>query len=159
MTAAQRELQKFFGKKNFKGLYAKNPLAHTPGYGKFDKKKAFITSYPVRGQHQIDRTSVDWPSVFSEKNATHSRRPFPENEYTVPNKLVGNKLRDTIVAGHENGESVQQLSFRFGISVPRVDAIIRLDGVRKEAKQQQTAGTQQVSIMNHRRSDGLTISL
>lgn len=147
MTVAQRDLRRFLGKKNFKGLNVNNPLARAPGYHKFDKKKVFLTSYPVKPQHQIDRANVDWPSVFSDHNSVSSRQPFPENSYTRSNRLISDQLRQVIVTGHEMGETVQQLSFRLGLSVPRVQATLKLEDVRKQAEKL-LAGSQKVSNHN-----------
>lgn len=144
MTVAQRDLRRFLGKKNFKGLVVNNPLARAPGYHKFDNKKAFLTSYPVRPQHHIDRSNVDWPSVFTDQNAVPSRQPFPENSFTRSNRLISDSLREVIVTGHEQGETIQKLSFRLGLGVPRIEAILKLDGVRKQAEKQ-LAGSQKVS--------------
>lgn len=145
VSRAQLELKAFLGKRNFKGLYTRNPLARTPDYHKFDPRKAYLTSYPIRPQYQIDRSSVKWREVFSDKNSVESRRPFAENKFTKSNLLVGPTLRDAIVRRHADGASVQQISFSFGIAVPRVNAIIKLEESRKKMADA-LKGPQKVSI-------------
>lgn len=147
VTAAQLDLRSFLGRKNFKGLYTKNPLSWTPSFHGFDKRKSRLTSFPVRPRHIKDRTVVDWPTVFSEQNATESRQPFPENPHTKSNRLVGAKLRQAIVEAHDEGRSAQQISFSFGLSVLRVEAVLKLHQVRKQAESQ-LSGPQKVSIQN-----------
>jgi len=145
VTSAQLDLRSFLGPKNFKGLYTKNPLSWTPSFHKFNKRKSLLTSYPVRPRHITDRTNVDWPAVFSEQNSFESKQPFPENPYTKSNQLIGPKLREALVQAHEEGRTAQQISFGFGISVLRVEAVLKLAQIRKQFEKQ-ISGPQKVSF-------------
>lgn len=159
MTRAHAELKSFLGKRNFKGLYSQNPLARTPDYHRFDNKKIYLTSYPIRAQFRSvefptgpqarrarsGQPVVQWKEVFNEKNSVTSRRPFPNNQFVRPNMMIGTSLRDSIVKLHADGESVQQISFKYGISVPRINAVIKLEDTRLEMEKKLET-TQKVSL-------------
>lgn len=135
MTVPRRDLAAFLGKKNFKGIYTKNPLATTPAYAKFDRSKIFTSSYPIRGSHRVGARLTNWEQVFSERNVRRTRQPFDNNQFVKCNELIGSDLRAYILKAHENGESSQQISFNLGISVPRVEAVIKLAGIHQTMAQ------------------------
>lgn len=135
MTVPQQDFARFLGKKNFKGLYSKNPLARTPFHHKFDRETMFLGSYPVTDRQRMGARMTDWSKVFDEKNVQRTRQPFPQNSLTKTNRRIGEKLRGAILADHAAGRTVQELSFKYGIVVPRIDAIVRLTEVRQKMRE------------------------
>lgn len=135
MTVPQQDFARFLGKKNFKGLYTKNPLARTPSYHKFRRETAFLGSYPVTDRQRMGARMTDWSKVFDDRNVQETRQPFPQNPLTRTNRRVGEKLREAILADRNAGRTVQELSFKYGIVVPRIDAIIRLTEVREKMRE------------------------
>lgn len=136
MTVGRKDVAAFLGRRNFKGIYTKNILARTPAYAKFDRATKYVTSFPVKPWHHLGARLIDWQKVFDPSNIKPSRQPFPNNEYTKSNELIGSSLRKTILDAHAAGESTQKLSFRLGISMPRIDAVIRLEKVRKQMEEE-----------------------
>lgn len=132
MTVGRRDLQKFLGAKNFKGYYTKNPLATTPAYAKFNNRTSYPTAWPIKSWHRQGKRLVDWSQVFASANCDPTNQPFAENKFTKSNRLIGDGLRAALLSEHANGATTQQLSFKYGIAVPRVDAVIRLAEVQKE---------------------------
>lgn len=132
MTVGRRDLQKFLGRKNFKGYYTKNPLATTPAYAKFNNRSSYPTAWPIKSWHRQGKRLVDWQQVFTANNCAPTNQPFAENKFTRSNRLIGADLKAALVAEHANGATTQQLSFKYGIAVPRVDAVIRLNEVQKD---------------------------
>lgn len=133
-TLQRRILTSFLGSKNFKGLYSKNPLAFTPNYFKYDKTKNYISAYPVRASHMYEKVKVRWDNVFNGNRMgrqADSLQPFPENEFCKSALIIPTNMRNRIVDEHEAGETVQKLSFKYGLSLPRVESLIRLAQIEK----------------------------
>jgi Eukaryotic mitochondrial regulator protein len=138
-TLQRRVLGAFLGPKNFKGLYSKNPLAFTPNYWKYDKTKNYITSYPVRASNIYEKVKVQWKNVFNDNRGgryVDSLSPFPENEFCKSALMIPNSMRNKIVEEHEAGETVQKLSFKYGLALPRVEALINLRRVEKKLERE-----------------------
>lgn len=138
-TKMRSDLRRFLGPRNFKGFHKKNPFFF-PSSG---HKSNYITQYPVRPTHMFDRGKIDWMRVFQDakdpeavvrKNAQVV--PFPNNSLTQTNRIVPQRMKREIVEliNGEKGEamSAQEVSRLFSIAVPRIEAIVALDAIKKK---------------------------
>lgn len=134
-TNPRSELFRFLGPKNFKGVYAKNPLAYTPGYHKYKQESSYTTAYPVLMDDKRG-PSVNWKQVFTEAGNRRTRfdarvTPFAGNTFCKTNSQVSAKLKAAICEDQKRGISEQQISFKYSIALPRVEGILKLAEIER----------------------------
>lgn len=131
ITSMRSDMRAFMGPRNFKGFNVKNPFFFPPK----NKTTNYISRYQIRGGHRTPR-GVDWDRVFKD-GASSSRLnpmvPFAENPYTQTAKVVSVPMkRDILEDINVNNMSAQEASFKYGLSVPRIEAIVELATIREK---------------------------
>ncbi|KAF5098946.1 hypothetical protein D0Z03_001115 [Geotrichum reessii] len=125
-------LRRFLGPRNFKGFHLKNPFFFSPA----NKTTNYISQYSIRGDTR-DSKGVNWQKVFENRSPANREvnhlTPFATNPHTktalaVPGAIKARIYEDISV----NKISPQETSFKYGISVPRVEAIIELETIRRK---------------------------
>lgn len=138
-TVTRSKLHKFLGPKNFKGLYKKNPLAFSPDYAKYDPSRNYISNYSSLTGRLINRDTLDLKRFEAESQRSNlggALQPFPFNEFCKTNQAIPEVLKTNIIKEHSNGEPLQRISFKYGISLPRVEAVVKLGEIETEWVQQ-----------------------
>ena len=139
-TSMRSNLRRFLGPRNFKGFHLKNPFFFPPK----GNNTNYISQYPVRPTHR-DSKGIDWQKVFSEStaggssNSFNSRRgvspmiPFATNPHTKTAKVVPPRMKADIANDVvDSNMSAQEASFKYGLSVPRIEAIVELEKIRQK---------------------------
>ncbi|CAN6635818.1 small ribosomal subunit protein mS45 [Trichomonascus vanleenenianus] len=130
ITSYRTEMRRFLGPKNFKGMYTKNPFF----FAAKNNEPTYMTSFSTRGATR-EGGKVDWTRVFA-KDPRRTIQPFQENNFCKSNHLISDALRKTILSEYSSGKmTVQRLGFKYGISIPRIEAIIALDKIESSMKQ------------------------
>lgn len=131
-TSMRSNLRRFLGPRNFKGFHLKNPFFFSPA----NKTTNYISQYAIRGDTR-DSKGVNWQKVFENRSPANREvshlTPFATNPHTktalaVPGAIKARIYEDITV----NKVSPQETSFKYGISVPRVEAIIELETIRRK---------------------------
>lgn len=131
-TSMRSNLRRFLGPRNFKGFHLKNPFFFPPK----GNTTNYISQYPVRASHR-DSKGIDWPKVFAESAGGNNFRgvnpmiPFATNPHTKTAKVVPAHMKADITTDVlDNNMSAQEASFKYGLSVPRIEAIVELEQIR-----------------------------
>lgn len=126
ITSFRTNLRQFLGPKNFKGLYTKNPFF----WASKNHETNYITKYSLRGGN------INWQKVFQGSRERGSDlKPFNQNEFCKSALLIPSSLKKTFVSQVNSGKStIQQLAFKYGLSIPRIEAILKLDKIEKQMK-------------------------
>lgn len=132
-TSMRSNLARFLGPKNYKGFHKRNPFFfpatnNTPNY---------VSQYPIVYSGN-DRKNIAWNQVFDRSASGKSFRPrvssimpFAANPHTKTNMVVSKEMKADIVREiNENKKTAQEVSYTFGLSVPRVEAIVELENIR-----------------------------
>lgn len=135
-------MRQFLGPKNYKGEYALNkyndiPVNHEPNYLKPMQERGVSLRNPLNGkpmqENMRGKLEEFDPFInrrFSSKKDDEdsvSLKPFPLNSNCKTNYMVSDETKLEIFDDIENkGMSTQQVSQKFGLKIPRVEAIVRL---------------------------------
>lgn len=130
-TSMRSNLRRFLGPRNFKGFHLKNPFFFPPK----DNNTNYISQFPVRASHR-DSKGIDWQKVFNDGTSGGNRGvnpliPFATNPHTKTAKVVPTHMKADIASDVLNSNmSAQEASFKYGLSVPRIEAIVELEQIR-----------------------------
>ncbi|SMN21457.1 similar to Saccharomyces cerevisiae YGR165W MRPS35 Mitochondrial ribosomal protein of the small subunit [Maudiozyma saulgeensis] len=138
-------MRQFLGPKNYKGEYALNkyndmPNNHEPNYLNPRGERGVSLRNPLNGKRLQEnmRGQLEEVSSFDRRNNDNSKinqfntetiklQPFPLNPYCKTNYMISNETKLQIFDDIENkGLSSQQVSQKYGLKIPRVEAIVRL---------------------------------
>ncbi|ODQ81339.1 hypothetical protein BABINDRAFT_160698 [Babjeviella inositovora NRRL Y-12698] len=145
-TKLRSFMNQFLGPRNFKGeyylnKYANAPQNHTPNYIKphLERGNSLIFDPEVR-EHQ-KATGIEAP--VEEKSGFQLRRerelalqPFPQNEFCKTNYVIDNRLKAEIAQRAELTGNFQELAVKYGIKIPRVEAIVKLHQIKQKMMQE-----------------------
>lgn len=134
-SSMRSDLRRFLGPRNYKGFHKLNPFF----FPSANHQTNYVSQYPIRVSHR-DGKGVNWMKVFVDgKNSPRrpvgvtSSTPFATNPHTVTNKVVPQNMKNDIFQDLESGKlSAQEASIKYGLSVPRVEAIVELERVRRK---------------------------
>ena len=116
----RQQLFKFLGPRNFKGYNSKNMLARTPAHAKFNVRQSRLGSWSDQGRNG------------QAGDAKTSFEIFQDNPFTKTNKLLSRGLVQRFVKLAESGVSPQKISIDYQLSVPRVEAALKLEEIRAQ---------------------------
>ena len=136
-TNLKYAMRQFLGPRNFKGEYPMNkyfgvPTNHVPNYIKPDLERGQSLHNPLSGKSLVERHDGTYevaPLNRRMENISDTRllRPFPENEHCHTNYIISTDLKLQIFNDITvDGLSTQQVSQKYGLKIPRVEAIIKL---------------------------------
>lgn len=103
----------------------------------------YASQYPVKGSHREGK-GINWKRVFAD-GGNEARRPigvtpstpFATNPHTITNRVVPQKMKNDIFGDLESGKlSAQEASIKYGLSVPRIEAIVELERIRRKWESQ-----------------------
>jgi hypothetical protein len=91
------------------------------------EKLTYLSQYPIR-RDSMQGNKVLWDKVLKNRELKRGNtyHPFPQNEFCKTNFMIPDSIKKNIVEDAKNGESVQALSFKYTIAVPRIEAILKL---------------------------------
>lgn len=130
-SSFQRALKKWLGPKSITGEYYRNkyyypPQNHRPNYVVPDGKSVIEAGKPRGGP-----TSVAFGAEAPRRDP--SLNPFPQNIYCKTNHMIPHELKEKICEDiNENGLHIQEASNKYGISLERIEAILKLSTIEKE---------------------------
>ena len=140
-TNLMTAMRQFLGPKNYKGEYVMNkyftvPTNHVPNYIKPDLERGQSLEHPVTKkplQLRYDGT-LGPPPVENKRlqNIFKDRllQPFPSNPHCKTNYVLSPQLKQSIFEEITvEGLSAQQVSQKYGLKIPRVEAIVKLVSV------------------------------
>ena len=134
-------MRQFLGPKNYKGEYVLNkyndlPINHKPNYLKPLQESGISLRNPLNGKplQENMRGKLEEFNPYLNRRYNSQRdeeknllKPFPLNPYCKTNYMVSDETKLEIFDDIENkGMSTQQVSQKFGLKIPRVEAIVRL---------------------------------
>lgn len=162
-TNLKYAMRQFLGPRNYKGEYPLNRYAtpatnHTPKYIQPDLERGRSLRDPDTGQilepkSYIDpqgREQVKFVPVEGSESASNSgnskfvssqrwRQPFPQNKFCLTNYWVGSTVKRQVFEDVSvQGNSIQEVSQKYGLKVARVEALVRLHELeaRREKRRQ-----------------------
>ncbi|SCU85962.1 LADA_0D11166g1_1 [Lachancea dasiensis] len=143
-------MRQFLGPKNFKGEYVSNkyfnvPQNHEPNYVTPDVERGqalqdHITGEPLTlqpdGSVTVARAGGRDRDQRGGRSTGHNARklqPFPGNKHCITNRIISDELKlqihDDIENQHLSGQDVSQ---RYGLKIPRVEAVVKLMDVEQK---------------------------
>lgn len=134
-TSMRSNLRRFLGPRNFKGFHRSNPFF----FPATNNTTNYMSQYRATGKHR-DTKGINWKAVFEEgdekrqfQKTSERETPFRHNPHTktartVPDIMKRDIFRDIV----DNGLSSQEASFKFGLSVPRIEAIVELEQIKQK---------------------------
>jgi hypothetical protein len=129
----KRALEGWLGPRNIRGEYYRNRYYypsqnHTPNY------------IVPNGQTVVDGTYKPQEYVKPMLNAqgrNPALHPFPQNTYTKTASVISDDLKTKICDDvNENGLHSQEAAHKYGLKIARVEAIVRLNKIEKQMKQE-----------------------
>lgn len=134
ITNLKSAMDLFLGPKNFKGEYHFNKYYysstnHVPKYvnPEFDQGNSLIDNYLLSTRERSSR-----PPTLERQ-----LQPFPDNDKFLTNFQVSYRLKKQIVQDIlVNKLSTQELAVKYSLKIPRLEAILRLDAIEKQWKEQ-----------------------
>lgn len=124
-----RHMKAFLGPVNARGEYYRNkyyypPQNHRPNYIVSD------------GQLVVDPSrEVVENRRFSDNKRNPALHPFPQNTYCKTASMVSNQLKEKIASEVQNGAHVQEVAHKYGIKIPRVEAVVKLHSIEQQWKE------------------------
>lgn len=134
-TSMRSSLARFLGPRNYKGFHKSNPFFFPPS----NHRPNYISQYPILSS-SLEGRKIHWNKVFENGSSGQSFKsgvtpftPFAGNPNTKTNMVVSQQMKDDIMRDiNENNRSAQDVSYKYGLSVPRVEAIVELETIRKK---------------------------
>lgn len=117
----KRQFKDFLGPQNIRGEYHRNryyypPQNHTPNY--IDTRAPSV---------------IENEPYSSRKSEAAALQPFPLNNFTQTAKAISHDLKEQIVSDvEEKGLHTQEVAHKYGIKLPRVEAIMKLQRIERE---------------------------
>lgn len=139
-TWFRRHLKAWLGPMNIRGEYYQNkyyypPQEHKPNY--IDQTGVtLVTGHQTKGgdDAKVGGARGRFANDFS-GNAQF--QPFPENPACKTNLMISNELKEKIQEELTvNGLHPQQVAHKYGIKIPRVEAISKLQEIQKQWQEQ-----------------------
>jgi hypothetical protein len=129
ITSYRTDLRRFLGPRNFKGMYTENPFFWAPK----NNTTNYMTSYTIRGADRSrDGRRHEWKRIFNNAKGS-TLQPFSENQFSKSNLLIPEDLKKRIVSEfHSGNTTVQRIGVKYGISIPRIEALVTLSKIEKE---------------------------
>ncbi|CCE61537.1 hypothetical protein TPHA_0A04640 [Tetrapisispora phaffii CBS 4417] len=139
-TNLKYAMRQFLGPKNFKGEYPMNkyfyvPTDHVPNYVKPDLERGQALQNAKKetlrmrhdGSYEVDPKLVNLSEKVYPKR---SLQPFPLNKHCQTNYIISTELKQDIYNEITNlGMTAQQVSQKYGLKIPRIEAIIKLQEI------------------------------
>lgn len=136
-TNLKYAMRQFLGPKNFKGEYTHNkyfrvPSNHQPNYITPDLEKGQALQDPITGEPEAANPDGSLSTVppnraFQSMSIRRRLQPFPENNHCQTNFILSDDLKIQIYDEIQNkGLSTQEVSQKYGIKIPRVEAAVKL---------------------------------
>lgn len=128
-TWFKRHLKGWLGPSNIRGEYYKNKYYYPP--------QDHNPNYIIQDGH-TDGTAVlpEGEGRFLGRGLGSSRlkfQPFPENPHCKTNLMISNELKEKLHSELTvNGLHAQQVAHKYGIKIGRVEAISRLQAIKKQ---------------------------
>lgn len=126
----QRSMRAWLGPKNVRGEYYRNKYYYPPQ----DHKANYIVQdgKSVAGAEEEQAET----RRFNRNQRDPSLHPFPENVHCKTAFMIPDNLKLKIYEEHTaNGMKFEELAHKYGIKVPRVEAIIKLQAIEQEWSQ------------------------
>lgn len=118
----RRQLKAFLGPKNIRGEYYTNkhyypPQNHEPRY---------------INNRQSPRVT---PGALDAVQNSFGTTPFPHNPFTKTAQVIPEDLKQTVFTEVvEKGVHAQEVAHKYGIRLPRVEAIVKLQHIERQWK-------------------------
>ncbi|CCF60446.1 hypothetical protein KAFR_0K00900 [Kazachstania africana CBS 2517] len=133
-------MRQFLGPRNYKGEYQLNkytriPRDHVPNYISPNSERGETLVNPVNGNVLQETFNGKYKEVGKSRTREDRKnlRPFPLNANCQTNYIISDDLKRQIYNDmDQNNLSTQQISQKYGLKVPRVDAIIRLYKIEQD---------------------------
>lgn len=119
----KRQFREFLGPQNSRGEYYRNryyypPQNNSPNY--VDPRSPSVVETEV---------------IKSRQSQLSPLQPFPQNQFTQTAKAISPEIKEKIVKEvEEDGKHTQEVAHKYGIKLPRVEAILKLQQVEREWK-------------------------
>lgn len=125
----QRHMKAWLGPVNARGEYYRNKYYYPPQ----NHKPNYIVS---DGQLVVD-TSREAPETrrFGNSKRNPALHPFPQNEFCKTASMVSSNLKDKIAAEVQGGAHSQEVAHKYGIKIPRVEAVVKLHAIEQQWKE------------------------
>ncbi|ODQ66477.1 hypothetical protein NADFUDRAFT_50397 [Nadsonia fulvescens var. elongata DSM 6958] len=123
------QLKEFLGRRNFKGEYLENRYAeratkHTPNYVRRRRDE-----YDPRSEAIKIKEGIQVRPNF-ERNTKDV--PFLENPFTKCTPVLSHSVKNDIIKLVAGGMKPQEISIKYGIQVPRIEAVVTLAEIEKK---------------------------
>ncbi|KAF3990904.1 hypothetical protein FT663_02977 [Candidozyma haemuli var. vulneris] len=121
----KRQLKAFLGPRNIRGEYYTNkycypPQNHQPRY--IDERNS-------------PRVTPGAAEYTRQASRDLSKQPFPANQYTQTAQVISEDLKAEIFSQVvEKGSNAQEVAQRYGIRLPRVEALVKLQHIERQWK-------------------------
>ena len=123
--------------------YTRVPTNHIPNYIKPNRERGQALVNPVTGKPMVIRPDGKLVEVAesSERDSYGSvsakganmLQPFPSNPHCKTNYIISNELKEEIYELIQvQGQSTQQVSQKYGLKIPRIEAIVKLMTIEKK---------------------------
>lgn len=121
----KRQLKGFLGPRNIRGEYHTNKYCYPPQ----NHQPLYID--------ERNSPRVTPGAVLQERPPSRdlSSQPFPANKYTQTAQVILDDLKQTIFSEvEEKGRNVQEIAHKYGIRLPRVEALVKLQRIERQWK-------------------------
>ncbi|SCU97185.1 LANO_0E15390g1_1 [Lachancea nothofagi CBS 11611] len=143
-------MRQFLGPRNFKGEHVSNkyfrvPQNHEPNYITPEIERGQALQHHVTGEPltlQADGSVTIARSTGSQGSRDRGRdpnsslrklQPFPGNKHCITNRILSDELKLQIHDDIQNKHlSAQDVSQRYGLKIPRVEAVVKLMDVERK---------------------------
>lgn len=128
----KRHLKEWLGPVNARGEYYRNkyyypPQDHKPNYIVPDGNTVVDSAKPLQ---KDERRYND-----SRRNA--SLQPFPQNPHCKTASILSHELKEKIYKDiTEQGLHTQEVAHKYGIKLPRIEAVVKLQKIEKQFKEE-----------------------
>ncbi|SCU79114.1 LAMI_0A07382g1_1 [Lachancea mirantina] len=122
-------MRQFLGPRNFKGEYSLNKYFdvatnHEPKYITPDLERGVAVQLPGKSQSRHDMARG---GAFRGASQSRKLQPFPHNKNCFTNLALSDEIRYAIHDDITNNQlSAQQVAQKYGIKIPRVEAVAKL---------------------------------
>ncbi|CDK28564.1 unnamed protein product [Kuraishia capsulata CBS 1993] len=125
-------LKEFLGPKNFRGDYHFNKYYyakqdHTTNYLSAPSEDGSLTR-PIYGHVRDDAVTQNRPNA----NRNLQLTPFRLNADCKTNTMVSEEMKTEIVNQIDKGVSERDIAIKYGLKLPRIEAIYKLRAIEKE---------------------------
>lgn len=128
----QRHLKEWLGPVNARGEYYRNKYYYPPQ----DHKPRYIVP---DGNTIVDpsKPQISDDRRYNDNKRNPSLHPFPFNPHCKTASIISNDLKSKIHQEvTEGGLHTQEVAHKYGIKIPRVEAIVKLQQIEQQWKEQ-----------------------